>query len=44
MKPIDRMQFRHRLTGADFKPQARHWTSPVLAALLIFAGTYLLCR
>ncbi|WP_315313062.1 hypothetical protein [Pantoea vagans] len=38
MSPIERLQFRHRLTGADFHPRRRHWLVPVIVAALVVAG------
>lgn len=38
MSPIDRLQFRHRLTGADFPPRRRTWLVPVIVAALVMAG------
>ncbi|WP_268748755.1 hypothetical protein [Pantoea ananatis] len=42
MSPVDRLQFKHRLTGADFHPKPRHWLTPLLIALCVVAGMYLL--
>jgi len=38
MSPIDRMQFCHRLTGADFHPRRRTWLVPVIVAAVVAAG------
>ena len=38
MSHIDRLQFRHRLTGADFHPRRRSWLVPVIVAALVMAG------
>ncbi|WP_277973409.1 hypothetical protein [Pantoea agglomerans] len=38
MSPIERMQFRYRLTGADFHPRHRTWLVPVVVAALVVAG------
>ncbi|WP_288430679.1 hypothetical protein [uncultured Pantoea sp.] len=42
MSPIDRLQFKHRLTGTDFHPKPRHWLTPLLIALCVVTGMCLL--
>jgi len=42
MSPVERLQFKHRLTGADFHPKPRHWLTPLLIALCVVAGMCLL--
>lgn len=38
MSPIERLQFRHRLTGADFHTRRRSWLVPVIVAAIVAAG------
>jgi len=42
MSPVDRLQFKHRLTGADFHPKKCHWLVPLLVTLCVVAGMSLL--
>ncbi|WP_255455435.1 hypothetical protein [Pantoea sp. BAV 3049] len=35
MRPIDRLQFIHRLTGADFHPRRSSWLVPLLGAVAL---------
>lgn len=38
MNPIERLQFKHRLTGADFHPRRRIWLAPVLISVCVVLG------
>lgn len=38
MNPVERLQFKYRLTGADFRPHRRTWLVPVAVAALVVAG------
>lgn len=38
MSPVDRLQFKYRLTGADFHPKPRYWLVPLFVALCVVAG------
>jgi len=42
MSPVDRQQFKHRLTGSDFHPKQRHWLVPLIVTLCVVAGMCLL--
>lgn len=38
MNHVERLQFKHRLTGADFHPRRRTWLIPLAVAALVVAG------